>query len=113
MSNVMAFLSILVNHPFCIRIRDVRVWSPNPWYGFLWKSSFQSQVKPSPTNHSSLRRIKVSRKVRLFTWQGLHGRLSTFDRLVRKMSLMIEPSIVFFVERWRKTRTVFFGIVTF
>lgn len=47
-SGVMSLLSLLKNHSFCHKRRDVRVWNPSPLDRFSCKSSIQSSAKTSP-----------------------------------------------------------------
>lgn len=70
----------------------MKVWSLNPLEGFSCKSFLHILMDPSPIGESVfliLWRIKVSRKVRFFTWQVLRGRGNMKDRLSRKL-----PSLV-------------------
>lgn len=60
------------------------------WEVFLVNPSFVVYWTILSSIHlSSLLRIKIPKKVKFFTWQVLHGRVKTLDRLLRKL-----PSLV-------------------
>lgn len=112
--DVMTLLSILENHPFCIRSRDVRIWNPNPSDGFSCKSFYQCLINLSPwVSRYSLRWGGLRSLERL---DSLFGRFSTVV-LVHRTGLQGRCCcwlglVVSLVGRRRKTWPILCGIVS-
>lgn len=119
---VMALLSWIGEFEFRLGRRDAHCWSPITFLGLLLQlfplmSFLPCLLDPSSFRKyifSSLWKIKIpnKKKLRLFAWQVIHGRVNALDWLLRKMRLLVGSFCCFSVEEHRKTGIIYFGNAT-